>query len=133
MRSYATKIEIIADCKNTRYRNKEIWLTALKRFARMTHSARMANTPSPSSWPHARHALEQAEFFISHTALVAVFLVCIWAISWLLHTLGGTTGDPQLFDRISLRYFFDALDAAVLLVFAASTVRTAIVVFWVKE
>jgi hypothetical protein len=64
---------------------------------------------------------------------MGVVLVCIWAVSWLLHTLWRTGGDPVLFDRVSLRYFFDALDAGVLLVFAAGTVRTAIVVFWLRK
>lgn len=112
--------------------------TLLKRFGRTAHSARMAKSPPPVSvsprWPHARKAFEQAEFFISHTALVGIFLVCIWAVSWLLHTLWRTTGgDPVLFDRVPLRYFFDALDAGVLLVFAVGTVRTAIVVFWFRK
>jgi len=98
---------------------------------------RMAKAPPPGSarsWPHARRALEQAEFFISHTALVAVFLVWIWAVSWLLHTLWKTTGgDPMLFDGVPLGYFFEALDAGVLLVFAVATLRDAIVVFWFRK
>jgi hypothetical protein len=66
--------------------------------------------------------------------LVAVFLVCIWAVSWLLHTLSRTTGgDPVLLDRVPLGYFFDALDAGVLLVFAGATLRDAIVVFWFRK
>jgi hypothetical protein len=90
----------------------------------------MANPPtSPRPfWSHARKALEQAEFLILHTALVGVFLVCIRALSWLFHALWGTD-DPLMFDRLPLRYLFDALDGCVLLVFAVGTVLTAVAVF----
>jgi len=96
----------------------------------------MGKSPPPISagrWPHAREALNQAEFFVSHTLLIGVILVCIWAISSLVHTLWRTGGDPALFDRVPLRYFFYALDAGVLLVFAGATVRNAIVVFWFRK
>jgi hypothetical protein len=111
-------------------------LPFLKKFAcrtHMEHPVSMVNPPAPAQppepfWSHARKALEQAQFLILHTALLGVFLVCIRALSWLLHVLWGTN-DPLMFDRVPLRYFFEALDVVVLLVFAVGTVRTAIVVF----
>jgi hypothetical protein len=37
--------------------------------------------------------------------------------------------DPLLFDRVPLRYLFDALDLSVIVVFGWNTVRSAITAF----
>jgi hypothetical protein len=37
--------------------------------------------------------------------------------------------DPLLFDRVPLRYLFDALDLSVIVVFGWNTVRSAIAAF----
>jgi hypothetical protein len=64
---------------------------------------------------------------VEHTLLVCVFLVCIKAVELLFDVLW--TGDPLLLDRFRIRYFFEALDVGVLLVFAVGTLVTAIKVF----
>jgi hypothetical protein len=81
---------------------------------------------------HVRRVFERAEFIVEHTALLGVFLVCIKALEWLNNFL-WRSGDLLLLDRFPVRYIFQAVDLAVLLVFAVGTVWTAIIVFVLRK
>jgi hypothetical protein len=57
--------------------------------------------------------LRAAAYIASHTAVALILIGAITLVEGWIHALG----DPILFDRIPLRWFFDAMDAAILLVF----------------
>jgi hypothetical protein len=63
-----------------------------------------------------RKVLRAALFFVSDTVIGAVIITCIWALSLLFSALWGQA-DPLLFDRLPLRYLFDAIDVGVIGVF----------------
>ena len=90
-------------------------------------SDRRAQPPEPF-WSPVLKALRASLFFACHTAIAAVILICIWALSRLFPKLWGPD-DPLLFDRVPLRYLFDALDLSVIVVFGWNTVRSAIAAF----
>ena len=60
-------------------------------------------------------ALAAATLFC-HLVIAAIILFGIWALEYLFHFL-WRSNDPLLFDRFPVRYLFDAMDLAVILVF----------------
>src|SRR6266446_440658 len=93
----------------------------------------MANTPGTVQnraplWGPILIAFRAAIIFVSHMALAALVVVCVWAFSRLFHLLWGVE-DPLLFDRVPLRYLFDAADTGVILVFAFYGVSSAAAAF----
>jgi hypothetical protein len=97
----------------------------------------MVKTPNPAPPPEPfwsyvrsllRRTLRSAVFFVFDTALAAVIITCIWALSRLFLTLWAPE-DPLLFDRLPLRYFFHAGDAGVIGVYVYNLVRHAVAEF----
>jgi hypothetical protein len=57
--------------------------------------------------------LRATAYITSHTAVALVLIGAITLVEGWIHALG----DPILFGKVPLRWFFDAMDAAILLVF----------------
>ncbi len=57
--------------------------------------------------------LRAAAYITSHTLVALILIGAITLVEGWIHTLG----DPILFGEIPLRWFFDAMDVAILLVF----------------
>jgi hypothetical protein len=89
---------------------------------------RPAAPPPPPLWAFVQSrfhkTLRAAVFFVSDTIVAAVVVACIWAVSRLFPALWGPK-DPLLFDRLPLRYMFDAGDAVVIVVYVWGLVRHA--------
>ena len=57
-----------------------------------------------------------ATFLITHAALALLFIVVIYVVQRFIAYLWGKP-DPLLLDVVPLRYFFDAIDIGVLIMF----------------
>jgi hypothetical protein len=75
-----------------------------------------------------RKVLRAAQFFVSDTVIAGVIITCIWGLSSWFHALWGQA-EPLLFDRLPLRYLFDAVDVAVIGMFGWRAVCSAARVF----
>jgi len=67
-------------------------------------------------WGPLERALRAAPVVIGHAFLVLVFLGCNWILDLALHTFRGEA-EPLLYGRVPLRWMFDTMDVALLLVF----------------
>jgi hypothetical protein len=85
-------------------------------------------TSGQTSWVHFRKVLRAAQFFVSDTVIAGVIITCIWGLSLWFHALWGQA-DHLLFDRLPLRYLFDAVDVGVIGMFGWRAVCSAAVVF----
>lgn len=63
-----------------------------------------------------RRAARAAVVFIGHTFLGMVVVTCNWLVERYFHFL-WQSHEPLLFERVPLRWLFDAVDLGVLLVF----------------
>ena len=61
--------------------------------------------------------LRAAIFLVTHTVLACVAILCIYEVEKLIAYLWNNS-DPLLLGFISLRYLFDAIDIAVITIFA---------------
>jgi hypothetical protein len=59
-----------------------------------------------------------------HTVLIGGSIVIVYGIEQLIHQLWTDT-DPQLFDRVPLRWLFQAIDSAMIVVFGFCGVTEA--------
>jgi hypothetical protein len=62
---------------------------------------------------------------VGHIVGAAISVAGIWAIEWLIRWFWGHE-DPLLFDRLPLRYVFDAADLAIIGAFIFRGVRTLV-------
>jgi hypothetical protein len=62
---------------------------------------------------------------VGHIIGAAAAATGIWALEWLIRWLWGNE-DPLFFDKIPLRYVFDAADLAIIVAFIFRGVRTLI-------
>jgi hypothetical protein len=69
--------------------------------------------------------LRAAAFFVAHLISALIIIGGIYVIQTLLLHMGN----PKLFDRIPVKYIFDAMDVFVLIVFVVFGTAEAYVVF----
>ena len=67
-------------------------------------------------WQALLKPLRAAAFLITHTGLALLVILSIYGVERLIAYLWGEH-DPLLLDRVPLRYFFDAIDIGVLMMF----------------
>lgn len=69
--------------------------------------------------------LRAAAYLTSHTLVALLLVAAISLVERWIHQLG----DPTLFGKIPLRWFFDAMDVAILIVFITFGVIEAVTAF----
>ena len=77
-----------------------------------------------SFWETILKAVRAATFLVTHAALALLFIVIIYGIQRFIAYLWGTH-DPLLLDVMPLRYFFDAIDIGVLIMFGVRGMMAA--------
>jgi hypothetical protein len=68
-------------------------------------------------WGPVLRALRAAAAFIGHICLAIIIITGIWSLENYIHYLWEER-EPMLFDRVPLKWLFDAVDLSILLVFA---------------
>jgi hypothetical protein len=98
----------------------------------MVKTSRRPAPPPEPFWAFVRSlflkTLRSALFFVFDTTVAAVIITCIWALSRVFPALWGPE-DPLLFDRLPLRYLFNAGEGAVIVVYVLALVRHAVAEF----
>ena len=72
------------------------------------------------------NAAVAAVVLICHLGLAALIIMGVKGLEWLVHS---GTSELLLFDRVPLRYFFHAIDVAIIVVFGWYGLREAISAF----
>jgi hypothetical protein len=67
-------------------------------------------------WSQLRSALLAAATLACHLVVAGIILLGIWCLEQVFHILWKSS-DPLLFDRFPIRYLFDAMDLAVIVLF----------------
>jgi hypothetical protein len=80
-----------------------------------------------STWRPVIKAIRAAVLFCAHVLTVIVVLFAIWAIERFTQYLWGNS-DPLFFDKLPVRYFFDAMEVGVLTIWIWYALVEAIIV-----